>query len=171
MRNQTLNAGIRALLWPGGIVLVMACLSQVALSDSDLDAKRDVRQFLDHYISTLESGEEEGIRALFAEDDRFAWFTDGAQSYGSAEDVLAGMARFSGIQFHTALSDIRVDLLNQSWASASSSFLTKLTIPGQEDVQYGGVITWLLEKDSSSGTWKVLLGHTSTPEGPPGAGN
>lgn len=127
------------------------------------------RAFLDHYILTLEAGDEDAIRALFVADDRFAWFTDGARSYASPEDVLAGMKRFNALRFETTLSDVRIVPLGAALASARSSFRTHIEIPGSEDQAFGGCITWLLEKDSVSGQWRVLLGHTSTPGQPPTA--
>ena len=129
----------------------------------------EAKAFIAYYIKTLEGGEEEAIRALFVADDRFAWFTDGAKSYASPDDVLAGIRRYSGIRFETSVSNIHVVPLSASLASVRLDFRTELTIPDADDYEYGGVITWLLEKSSASGAWKVLLGHTSTPGGPPSA--
>ncbi len=129
--------------------------------------KRQVEAFLSHYIKTLESKDEEAIRGLFASDDRFAWFTDGKRSYSTPDEVLAGMRSYQDTRFETALSDVRVVLFGTNLASANSTFVTKLTIPGTAGHTFGGVITWLVEKDPASGAWKVLQGHTSTPGGPP----
>lgn len=129
--------------------------------------KQQVEAFLDRYIKTLESKDERAIRALFVDDDRFAWFTDGERAYSTPEEVLAGMRRYEGVRFQTSLSDFRVFPLAAGLASADSSFTTKLTIPGSSGVEFGGVITWLVEEDPTSGDWRVLLGHTSTPGGPP----
>lgn len=129
----------------------------------------EVKAFLAHYIKTLEGGDEEAIRALFVADDRFAWFTDGVKSYASPDDVLAGMRRYADIHFETWVSNVHVVPLSASMASVRTNFRTELTIPDADDYEYGGVISWLLEKRSANGAWKVLLGHTSTPGGPPSA--
>ena len=136
-------------------------------AESQPDVEKDVKSFIVHFIATLESGDEQAIRRLFVGDDRFAWFTDGAKSYANIDEVLAGMRRYAGIRFETTVSEIRVVPLTVSLASARSKFRTKLTIPGSDDHEYGGVITWLLEKAPASDEWKVILGHTSTPGGPP----
>lgn len=57
------------------------------------DATADARRFLDHYVATLESRDVAQVRDLFVDDGRFLWFTDGAKSYGSAAEVLAGLTR------------------------------------------------------------------------------
>lgn len=129
--------------------------------------RREVEAFLSQTIKTLESRDEEAIRSLFASDDRFAWFTDGKRSYSTPEEVLAGMRSYQDTRFETILSDVRVVLFGTNLASANSTFVTKLTIPGTAGHTFGGVITWLVEKDPASGAWKVLQGHTSTPGGPP----
>lgn len=129
--------------------------------------KQEVEAFLAQYITTLESRDERAVRTLFVNDDRFAWFTDGVRKYSTPDQVVAGMRLYEGIRFQTILSSVRVMLLAEGLASAESVFATKLMIPSSPDVEFGGVITWLLERDSSSGNWKVLQGHTSTPGGPP----
>lgn len=129
--------------------------------------KWEVETFLNRYISTLESRDESAVRALFVDDARFAWFTDGVRKYSTPDQVVAGMRSYGQIRFQTSLSDVRVSRLAAGLASAESSFATKLTIPGSSDAAFEGVITWLLEKNSTSGDWKVLQGHTSTPGGPP----
>jgi hypothetical protein len=129
--------------------------------------KREVGVFLEHYIRTLESRDERAIRVLFVDDGRFAWFTDGVRMYSTPDQVIAGMRLYEGVRFQTSLSEVRVLRLAAGLASAQSLFATKLTIPGSSDAAFGGVITWLVEQDPTSGDWKVLQGHTSTPGGPP----
>ena len=146
------------------------CDSDLDPDDSDIVVE-EVEAFLAHYIETLESKNEEAIRDLFVADDRFAWFTDGKRSYSTPEDVLAGMRRYDEVEFKTALSEVHVVPVSAMLASVWSDFRTKLTIPGADDFEYGGVITWLVEKDRNAGTWRVLLGHTSTPGGPPSDGD
>lgn len=131
------------------------------------EIEAEVSAFVAHYVETLEGGDEPAIRELFVADDRFEWFTDGARSYASAEDVLAGMRRFAGVRFETTVSELRVVPLSESLASARSGFKTELSLPDGTLHEYGGVITWLVERDPEGGPWRVLLGHTSTPGGPP----
>lgn len=133
--------------------------------------EKEVRAFLAHYINTLEDKNERAVRDLFVADKRFAWFTDGAKSYSTPEDVLAGMKRYTGTTFKTTLSEVRVVPFNESLASAHSKFQTKLTIPGSDDYEFGGVITWIVEKAPAAGGWRVLEGHTSTPGGRPSKGD
>lgn len=127
----------------------------------------EVRAFTGQYIRALEAGEEEEILALFVADGRFAWFTDGVKSYASPADVLAGLKMYAGTTFRTTLSEVEVVPLRADLASVRSPFRTQLTIPNSEPQAFSGVITWLVEKDGASKAWKVLLGHTSTPSGPP----
>jgi hypothetical protein len=135
--------------------------------DADEAVTQQVLTFVAHYIKTLESGIEAKVRDLFVGDKRFRWFTDGTKSYSSPDDVVLGMRRYAGITFRTKLSQVEVVPLKGNLASASATFETKLTIPESVDHTYGGVITWLLEKDTDANKWRVLLGHTSTPGGPP----
>ncbi len=136
-------------------------------SSGPTDFESGVNGFLKHYLTTLESRDERAIRDLFVTDDRFSWYTDGARSYSTADDVLRGMRQFANVRFKTTLSKVRVVELSPSLASVRSTFRTHLTIPGRDDHEYGGVITWLLERDPAKNAWRVLLGHTSTPGGPP----
>ncbi len=127
----------------------------------------EARVFATHYIETLEGKNEDAIRTLFVADERFAWYTDGALSYADADDVIAGMRAYAGITFKTTLADITPVVLDSRRVSLRTRFETTLTIPNADDFTYGGVITWLLEKSEHDNSWRVLLGHTSTPSGPP----
>ncbi len=158
----------------GKSLATAAALGQETLEKSEAKAQngaegveKEVKAFIAHYIKTIEGGDEKAILALFVPDTRFSWFTDGAKSYSTPNEVLGGMRRYAGIKFSTTVSEVRVVPLSATLASARSKFKTKLTIPGADDHEFGGVITWLTEKDPASGKWKVLLGHTSTPGGPP----
>ncbi|MEZ6194547.1 MAG: nuclear transport factor 2 family protein [Planctomycetota bacterium] len=134
-------------------------------ANEDRLVDEEVKEFLRHYIRTLEGRDEPAVRALFVDDGRFAWFTDGVEAYGSPDDVLVGMRRYAAMTFHTELADEKVLPLRDGLAAASSRFRTRLEIPGSPDFEYGGVISWLLENED--GRWRVLRGHTSTPGGPP----
>lgn len=136
----------------------------------DLDEDRieaEVQAFLEHYLRALESRDEDAIESLFVRDDRLAWFTDGALAYSKPGEILAALRGFGDATFRTELSDVRVVPLSAVHASASSSFVTRLEFPEADDHEFGGIITWLFERDLESGAWRVLLGHTSTPGGPP----
>jgi hypothetical protein len=150
----------------------LAALSRGQDPADDGSVKTEVSAFFAHYLETLESRDAEAIRTLFVADDRFAWFTDGVKSYSTPDDVIAGLSVYAHLYFETTLSETRVVPLGASLASARSKFNTTLTSaqPDDWEYEYGGVITWLLEKDPESGEWKVILGHTSTPGGPPGDG-
>ncbi|HVS17586.1 MAG TPA: nuclear transport factor 2 family protein [Planctomycetota bacterium] len=130
----------------------------------------EVEAFLAYYVETLESRDEAAVRELFVSDGRLAWFTDGALSYTSADEVLEGMRRYGDVRFETKLSDVRAIPFGPGRAIASSSFRTDLSLEGGGSHAYGGVITWVLERldpDAGRGPWRVLAGHTSTPGGPP----
>lgn len=131
----------------------------------------EVREFLERYLSVIETEDADAIRALFVSDDRFAWYTDGALAYASPDEVVAGRLAYRGVRFETTFEEVRIVPLNATLASARAKFVTRLTIPNAEDHQFGGVITWLVEKgengEGSDTRWRVLLGHTSTPGGPP----
>lgn len=130
------------------------------------DAATDARRFLDHYVATLESRDETQVRDLFVDDGRFVWFTDGAKSYASAAEVVAGMRRFADVRFRTELHEVHVLPLTNELVSVHSGFRTRLELSGGGE-HLGGVIRWLLERSPADGRWRVLLGHTSTPGGPP----
>lgn len=152
------------------LALALASLGACAAGASlarETETTSEVRQFLDHYVATLEGRDESEVRALFVDDGRFVWFTDGAQSYASADDVIRGMQRFSDTRFRTELECIDVVPLAPHLAAASSHFRTHLTLPDGKHHEFGGVITWLLERSSTADAWRVLSGHTSTPGGPP----
>lgn len=155
--------------------VVFAALQDGA-RDSALDEQQrsalaaDAVAYVERHVAVLEARDEDLVRAQFVDDERFAWFTDGALQYASADAVLAGMRSYEGVRFETELSGVRAIVLSAEHTSVRSRFETRLTIPGTDDVRYGGVITWLLERDTDESTWRVLLGHTSTPAGPPGRG-
>ena len=158
-----------------GLGLGLTALAALSPGQDPADegnVEQEVRAFLARYLEALESRDAEAIRPLFVADDRFAWFTDGVKSYSTPDDVLAGLSVYAHLYFETTLSEIRVVPLGASLASARSRFNTRLTSaqPDDWESEYGGVITWLLEKDPVSGEWKVILGHTSTPGGPPSEG-
>jgi hypothetical protein len=140
----------------------------------------EVRAFASHYIETLHGDDEDAIRQLFVADGRFTWFTDGAQSYASGDDVVASLKRYAGMEFDTTLSDVVVTPLSRTLATLSSRFQTTMAIPNADDYTFGGVITWVLERsadlnstneqvavEESGAVWRVVSGHTSTPGGPP----
>lgn len=149
-----------------GLLLTGACATGAAARPAG-DATAEIRDFLAHYIATLEARDEAQVRTLFVDDGRFVWFTDGARSYGSADEVLAGMRRFGDMRFRTELDDVRTELHTPDLASAHSTFRTQLDLPGGNHHEYGGVITWLLERSPDDRGWRILVGHTSTPGGPP----
>ena len=136
----------------------------------DTEISAQVESFLHHYVEALERRDETEVVGLFVEDERFAWFTDGAKSYDSASDVLAGLERFADLTFETRLDDIQVLPLANTLASATTRFVTELTLPGGDTTEYGGVITFLVEKGGvvdGEPRWRIVLGHTSTAGGPP----
>lgn len=160
-------------------LLAVAALAVPALTASARpeptaeEAPRSVQQvkdFLAGYLAALESRDEDALPDMFVADGRFRWFTDGALSYASATDVLDGMRQYGGARFATVLTDVRVVLLGERHASASATFRTDLTIPGADDHSYGGVITWVLEREAERERWRIVTGHTSTPGGPPREG-
>jgi hypothetical protein len=154
--------------------MTTAALANDAAKLSDADRSEQIKseagEFLNHYIETLESRDLESVRGLFVNDERFAWYTDGALSYATPDallSVLAGMQRYGSFEFKTTVFDVRVIPLSETMASVRTRFQTKLSNRGEIVHEYGGVITLLLEKSPQPGTWKVILGHTSTPGGPP----
>ncbi len=152
----------RALL---SCALAAGALATRATPPADLEA--EVRTFVERYLEALEARDEEAIPSLFIDDGRFAWFTDGARSYSSAAEVVAGLRAFEGVRFETTVSDLEVVPLCEGLVSVRSSFQTRLGLPGPEGYAYGGVITWLLERSPEGAGWRILQGHTSTPGGPP----
>lgn len=149
------------------ILILLAACSAPAPNRARVEA--EVRDFLAHYTRTLEGDDEAAVRSLFVDDDRMAWFTDGALAYGSAADVLAGRQKYRGMRFSTTYTETEVRVLRADLASVRSGFRTELSGPGEWTGGYGGVITMLVERDSA-GSWRVLQGHTSTPGAPPGGG-
>ncbi len=124
------------------------------------------RAFLDHYVATIASGDAARVVELFCPDQRFAWYTDGQLSYSAPAEVAAGLARYAGMTFVTEVSDVEVVMVADDVASLRSGFATELTVEGNPVHRYGGAMTLLLERTTDG--WHVVLGHTSTPGGPPG---
>lgn len=142
-----------------------ASSAETALASTARATAVDVARFLTHYIATLEARDPDAVRALFVDDERFAWFTDGERSYASPDEVLAGMQRYAELTFRTQLSDVQITPLDPRHAAASTRFVTELSGAEMPAYRYGGVITLIVER--TDGGWRILRGHTSTPAGPP----
>jgi len=134
-------------------------------ADERATLEREVNEFLREYLATLEAKDSDRIPALYAADDRFAWYTDGKLAYQSADEVLRGMAYYGDIKFKTSLSATRIVPLTETLVSVRTAFETQLTLPDAQPSGYSGAITMLLEKTDAR--WRIVLGHTSTPGGPP----
>ncbi|UYV11718.1 MAG: nuclear transport factor 2 family protein [Phycisphaera sp.] len=165
----------------GSCALVIGMTSLVVVADGvrsaatdptpEFDAARVTEEldgFLPGYIRTLESDNNQAIAGLYVADDRFTWFTDGRALYSSAQDVLKSLdgLEASGMELHTALTNVSVVPLAQSLATLSAEFSTRATTEGQEAFAYAGVMTMVVERQAD-GQWKVVRGHSSTPAGPP----
>lgn len=154
--------------------LAVDALIEEALTDeaSTDEAERaqlatDAANWVRRHIEVLEARDADAVRTQFVDDERFVWYTDGAVRYRGPDDVLDGMAAFAQLEFSTELSDVHATVLSRTHVSVRSLFATHLAIPGAPDVRYGGAITWLLERTDDASPWRILLGHTSTPGGPP----
>ena len=157
------------------VLLPLALAMWIAIPSSSVPAPHDLTDaerarvtseatdFLASYLEVIEGGDTDAIRALFVEDERFAWFTDGEKRYASVDDLLAGLASMKGMTFSTEVSEVEVVPLAPDLAHARTAFQTKLSQGGAVVFEYGGVITWVLEDVKDSG-WRVLTGHTSTPK-------
>lgn len=165
----------------GSCALVIGVTSLVVVADGvrsiavdptpEFDSARitdELDGFLPRYIQTLESDNDQAIIDLYVDDDRFTWFTDGQALYTSPQDVLKSLdgLEASGMELHTALTNIRVVPLAQNLATLSAGFSTRATTQGQEAFEYAGVLTMVVERQRD-GAWKVVRGHSSTPAGPP----
>lgn len=161
---DTRRGKVRALLLALSVT-VGACAGP-GRAPAHVDDAESVAAFFAHYIATLEERDPAAVRELFVDDGRFAWFTDGARSYGSPDDVLRGMQRYAEFEFRTQLDDVTVLALGARHATASASFSTELSSDDAPPFRYGGVITLVVERAPDAG-WRILRGHTSTPGGPP----
>lgn len=153
-----------------GLVAVAGALAwsfdgESVRQDPQGSIESEVKAFLARYLEAIESSDVDGLREALASDGRFSWYTDGVKAYASVDDVVAGLQRFRGSEARTDLSSIEVVSIGDRWASVRSEFRTELSFGGGGTHEFGGVITWLLEKER--GGWRLLLGHTSTPAGPP----
>lgn len=152
-----------------GLLPLAAAHLRTPAASSDLDTQTrdriatEVSAFLADYLVVIEAGEPDAIRELYVDDERFTWVTDGEKAYETVDELLASLASMEGMTFSTESSDVEVLPLTAELAHASSGFQTKITQNGQLVFQYGGVITWLLERSEAEG-WRVLRGHTSTPK-------
>lgn len=146
-----------------------ACRTNEQAGQTDRTDRRriesEVLAFLSHYAEAIAERDEPAIRDLYVNDDRFAWYTDGALTYRSADDVIESLRSYPGMRFETTFSKVFAIPLSATRVSARCTFTTRMTIPGEEDHAYSGVTTMLLEKQR--GTWRVLEGHASTAGGPP----
>jgi uncharacterized protein (TIGR02246 family) len=129
----------------------------------------EVRAFVGAYGATLADADPDGVRALYAEDARFAWFTDGVRLYESAQDVLDGLTGFGEVRFETAMTGVEVTALGDSHAAVRADFRTAAMADGAERFAFAGVLTMVVER-AGDGAWRVVQGHSSTAGGPPGAG-
>ena len=123
------------------LLLVLSACSTSQRVEQSMDLQHvdaEVRSFLQHYMQTLENGDEEAIRGLYVDDERFTWFSDGAVTYRSPDDVLNGLRRFAGIKFHTEISEVEVVPLTPAYATLSTAFSTELEIPGAENYTFAG---------------------------------
>ena len=150
------------------LALVAGALRFQPASHDLTDAERarvehDASEFLSSYLTIIEGEDDDAIRALYVDDGRFAWYSDGEKKYSSGDEVLAGLHAMEGMTFSTEASDVEVMALTPDLAHARSHFETKILQGGAVVFEFSGVITWLLEADGD-GAWRVLVGHTSTPK-------
>jgi hypothetical protein len=152
-------------------MLVMLVLSAACRSMDQTDGadhrriETEVLAFLSHYAEAIAERDEPALRALYVNDDRFAWHTDGELTYTSADDVIASLRSYPGVRFDTTFSNVIAIPLGGTRVSVRTAFDTTMEIPGADDHTYSGVTTLLLEKQR--GGWHVLEGHSSTSGGPP----
>ncbi len=133
------------------------------LSDAErARVETQASEFLASYLEVIEGDDTEAIRGLFVDDERFAWFTDGEKRYTSADEVLVSLASMEGMTFSTDASEVEVVPLTPDLAHARTAFHTKISQEEAVVFEFSGVITWLLE-EVKDGEWRVLTGHTSTP--------
>ena len=123
--------------------------------------EQQVRDFLGKYRAAIESRQIEALRALYVNDDRFAWFEDGSERYSTPNDVVQALSALpQNMSLHTEYSGTRVLVLSRDLAMVRSSFQTRLGEAGQEGFSFGGAMTMLVERDPEG--WKIVSGHTST---------
>ena len=159
----------KAALASGAVVLALLVPPQgKATTRKDEEIRKEVQAFLRHYVRVVDGTDEKAMAALFVADSRFAWFTDGAKSYASPKEAVAGRKRYAGVTFKTTFTATEIVPLQPGLASVRTKFRTQLKIPNAPEQVFGGVITMLLQKHKTSGVWQVVLGHTSTPSGPRG---
>jgi hypothetical protein len=127
----------------------------------DADIAAEALAFGQHYSDVLQTRDPDAIRALYVDDGRFAWFSDGQRRYTSADEVLAGLEAMGEMEIDTTLSEGKALALGDERAWVSTSFQTEISMHGESVYAYGGVITMLLETSPEHG-WQVLSGHTST---------
>ncbi|MCZ6834372.1 MAG: nuclear transport factor 2 family protein [Planctomycetota bacterium] len=127
----------------------------------------EVKSFMKKYLETLKGNDEAAIRALYVQDSRFSWFTDGQRLYATPDDIVKSLAeiRNSGMELNTNVSGLNIIPLSDHHAYVLADFSTKATMGEREVFGFAGVLTILVER-SKTDEWHVLHGHSSTPGGP-----
>ncbi|MEO1008353.1 MAG: nuclear transport factor 2 family protein [Planctomycetota bacterium] len=137
-------------------------------TDPSADAlDQELRAFAQRYVETLAGGDDGAIATLYADEARFAWFTDGVRLYDSAADVTnsLGEIRGMGAALETTLRDVEVVPLAEGLAEIRALFRTRATIGDREAFAYAGAMTMVVERAGDG--WVVVGGHSSTPSAPP----
>jgi len=154
------------------LAAIAITVTSLALAAPRTEPARPPLEFLRAYLDDLERAEPSDVRRHYADDGRFAWFTDGVRRYDDADAVARGLeeVRASGVRLRTALENPETVELAPGLVAVRAGFKTSgLTPGGDEAFAFAGVMTLILERDGR-GAWRIVQGHSSTPAGPP-AGN
>ena len=122
----------------------------------------EVRSFFAEYKKAFRSREPAAIQKLYPEDG-FTWYEDGALRYSSVDEILTGLSAFpEGMTLETTLSETEIVPLSESKASVGTLFKTVIGNPSGSPIEFGGVMTMVLDKTAAG--WRIRSGHTSTPK-------
>lgn len=122
----------------------------------------EVRSAVENYAAKFNAHDAAGAAAIYADDPAFHWVESGRLSYATRDAAVKGLSDFlsgfpeSRLEFH----NIRVDAVGDGTAVATVDFRQTVAANGQTALAFEGIMTLTMIK--RDGTWKVIVGHSST---------
>ena len=146
------------------VVCVLGCGEATEVVQSPAEVEDAVASFLDAYRLAIETRDAALLQTMYVADGRFQWIEDGEVRYGSADDVLAGLASLpADAAIRTDYNGREIVPVGNAGASVSTRFRTVMG-EGPSAFEFGGMMTMVLEEGPAG--WRIVSGHTSSPRQP-----
>ncbi|MBX3359065.1 MAG: nuclear transport factor 2 family protein [Phycisphaeraceae bacterium] len=164
--RQCCKSGVA--VWTGlaiGIAAVLGCTAThepARLSPAEqLAIQTDIKAFLEKWVSAFEARDQQAVRSILVEDDRFTWYEDGTARYQSADAVIDGLQRFPPtLTFGHELVEVRVIPVTRDIAWTDMLTRTEIRQGGVVVAAFSGAVAMLVERHGS--TWRIVAAHSST---------